>query len=129
MRGDGNGCRSKNYEPNSFNDPVQTNEPHDKPIAVQGVTGAQKQSLHSADDDFSQGGDLYRVMSKDEKARLIENIAGNLSAVKRDDIIARSIDHFRKADNDLGAQLEKRIKELRMKNKGQEVTIQQSAAT
>jgi catalase len=68
-------------------------------------------------------------MSKDEKARLIENIAGNLSAVKRDDIIARSIDHFRKADNDLGAQLEKRIKELRMKNKGQEVTIQQSAAT
>ena len=128
MRSDGNGCRAKNYEPNSFDGPKETKEPLYKPTPVQGMTGAQKQTLHKDDNDFSQAGDLYRLMTADEKARLIENIASGLSAVTKNDIIERSISHFRAADKEYGDRIAQRVKELRKRNVDAEVTIQQGAA-
>jgi catalase len=44
-------------------------------------------------------------MSESEKQRLIGNIAGSLSRVTREDIIARSIENFRKADSEYGNRL------------------------
>ncbi len=113
MRFDGNGGGSKNYEPNSFGGPVQSNEPLYAPLPLVGATGSFAWTPHPADTDFVQGGDLYRLMSEDEKTRLVENIAGSLSRVSRQEIIDRSIRNFSAADKDLGDRLEKAVRALR----------------
>jgi catalase len=113
MRFDGNYGRAKNYEPNSFGGPAQSNEPLSAPLAIQGTTGSFAWTPHPADNDFVQGGDLYRLMSEEEKTRLVENISGSLAKVSRQEIIDRTIGNFRAADTDLGGRLEKALKALR----------------
>jgi catalase len=113
MRFDGNGGRAKNYEPNSDNGPAQSNERHDAPLAVHGMTGAQKATRHAEDNDFVQAGDLYRLISPDSKKRLIEAIASTLGRVSREEIIERSIAHFRNADPEYGEQVAKAVEVVR----------------
>jgi catalase len=102
MRFDANGGRGKNYEPNSYDTPAQTNEPYQHGLPLIGVTGPSPRALHVEDDDFSQAGALYRVMPEEARKRLVENIAGSLAQVSRKDVVERSIAHFRKADADYG---------------------------
>ena len=109
----GNGGRAKNYEPNSFDGPVQTNQPHYNGLASVGVSGATPYPSHAEDDDFVQAGALYRLMSAGEQQRLVDNIAGSLAQVSRDEIIARSIAHFRAADPSYGERVEAAVKALR----------------
>ncbi|WP_110946222.1 catalase [Streptomyces avicenniae] len=110
---DGRHGRAKNYEPNSFGGPAQTDRPLWEPTPVQGVTGDHVTPLHAEDDDFVQAGNLYRLMSEDEKDRLIENLAGSIAAVSRDDIAERAIENFRKADEDYGKRLQTAVQALR----------------
>jgi catalase len=93
--------RVKNYEPNSFDGPVQTNQEMYAGIGVTGASGHYPQVPPELD-DFKQPGDLYRLMPKDAQQRLVDNIAGSLAQVSREDIVARSVEHFRKADAELG---------------------------
>jgi catalase len=109
----GNGGRAKNYEPNSFDGPVQTNRPPYAGLASEGVSGATRNARHAEDDDFVQAGALYRLMSAGEQQRLVDNIAGSLAQVSRDDIIARSITHFRAADSSYGERVAAAVKALR----------------
>jgi catalase len=102
MRSDGNYGRQKNYEPNSFGGPVQSDQPLWSPIEVAGLTGNHAPEHHHDDNDFVQAGDLYRLMSEAEKSRLVSNIAASLSRVSKPDIIERSIANFRKADAEYG---------------------------
>jgi catalase len=102
MRVDGNNGRAKNYEPNSFNGPVQTGKPLWAPIEVSGLTGNHAPEHHRDDSDFVQAGDLYRLMSDAEKQRLVGNIAASLSQVSRKDIVDRSVANFRSADPEYG---------------------------
>jgi catalase len=44
-------------------------------------------------------------MSEAEKQRLVGNIAASLSQVSREDIIERSVAHFRRADPEFGDRL------------------------
>ncbi len=104
MRFDENGGRSKNYEPNSFNGPVQTNEELYRGLSTNGVSGHSPQ-VPRAVDDFKQAGDLYRLQPADAQQRLVDNIAGSLAQVSREDIIERSISHFRKADAEYGRRI------------------------
>jgi catalase len=67
------------------------------------------------DNDFVQAGNLYRVTSVEAKNRLIDNVAGQLACVSRDDVIERSISNFRKADADYGERIEKALEMLRSK--------------
>ena len=113
MRTDGNHGREKNYEPNSFGGPQQTGEPEWAPIEVAGLTGDHVPVHHRDDNDFVQAGDLYRLMSSDEKQRLIANIAGSLAKVSKPDIIERSIANFRKADTNYGDQVAKAVEQRR----------------
>ena len=76
---DGRHKGAKNYEPNSFGGPFQTDRPLWVPTPVTGGTGNHEAPSHAEDDDFVQAGNLYRLMSEDEKARLIENLAGNIA--------------------------------------------------
>jgi catalase len=113
MRFDGNGGRSKNYEPNSFNGPAQTNEPTGLGVTLSGGTGTYVPVRHAEDNDFVQAGALYRVMSEPERERLVANIAGSLSQVTREDIITRCIAHFRNADEEYGARVATAVQKLR----------------
>lgn len=113
MRFDGNDGRAQNYEPNSFDGPAQSNEPLYAPLEIHGMAGSHPPMKHPEDNDFVQAGNLYRLMKEDEKERLIENIAGNLGQVTRDDIINRSIGYFRSADRGYGERLAKAVANLR----------------
>lgn len=77
------------------------------------MTGAQKATRHAEDNDFVQAGDLYRLISPDSKKRLIEAIASTLGRVSREEIIERSIAHFRNADPEYGEQVAKAVEVVR----------------
>jgi catalase len=108
-----NGGRKANYEPNSFDGPRETREPLYAGIAGDGVSGSYAPVRHAEDDDFVQAGMLYRVMTEDERQRLIANIAGGLARVSRPDIVERSLAHFHAADPEYGARVEAAVKALR----------------
>ena len=108
-----NGGGSKNYEPNSFGGPVETGQELYAPLASDGASGHFEYEHHAEDDDFGQAGDLYRLMQADEQERLIDNIAGSLAQVSRDDIIERAVANFRNADATYGARVEAAVKDLR----------------
>ncbi|MFE6740690.1 catalase [Streptomyces tubercidicus] len=110
---DGRHAGQKNYEPNSFGGPVETGRPLWQPVTVTGPTGEHVAPSHAEDDDFVQAGNLYRLMAEDEKERLINNLAGFISQVSRDDIAQRAIENFRKADADYGKRLEAAVQALR----------------
>jgi catalase len=111
MRADGNCGRQKNYEPNSFDGPMQSDQMLWAPIEVRGLTGNYPPEHHRDDDDFVQAGDLYSLMDEPEKARLVSNIAASLSRVRKDDIIARSIENFRRANADYGARVARAVRD------------------
>ncbi len=102
MAVDDNGGGSKNYEPNSFNGPVETGEPLYQGLQSSGMSGSYEWERHTADDDFVQAGNLYRLMDADAQSRLITSIATSLSQVSRDDIIDRAVANFAAADPEYG---------------------------
>ncbi|MEU2260048.1 catalase [Streptomyces sp. NPDC019645] len=109
-----NGSRhDKNYEPNSYAGPVQTDAALSAPLALYGHTGTHPAPLHAKDDDFHQAGELYRLMSEEEKSRLVANIAGGLSQVSRDDVIEKNLAHFHAADPEYGRRVEEAVRALR----------------
>ncbi|WP_199552162.1 catalase [Streptomyces sp. N35] len=113
MAANAQGRGAKNYEPNSFGGPVETGLPLAAPLAIHGYTGTHEAPAHTKDDDFFQAGELYRLMSEEEKQRLVANIAGGLSQVSRDDIIEKNIAHFAAADADYGKRVEEAVRALR----------------
>ncbi|MBT2509860.1 catalase [Streptomyces sp. ISL-98] len=109
-----NGSRhDKNYEPNSYEGPAQTDSALSAPLALTGWTGTHAAPSHVKDDDFFQAGELYRLMSDEEKSRLIANIAGGLSQVTRDDVIEKNLAHFHAADTEYGKRVEEAVRALR----------------
>ncbi|MFD4759452.1 catalase [Streptomyces sp. NPDC058439] len=109
-----NGARhDKNYGPNSYAGPAQTDAALSAPLAIHGWTGTHAAPAHTRDDDFFQAGELYRLMSEDEKGRLVANIAGGLSQVTRDDVIEKNLAHFHAADADYGKRVEEAVRTLR----------------
>ena len=94
MRFDGNDGGAVNYEPNSFGGPVQTGalEP---PLKIEG--DADRYDHRAGNDDYTQAGDLFRLMMPDQRQRLIDNLVRAMQSVP-EDIQQRQISHFRKAD-------------------------------
>jgi catalase len=109
MRFDDNGGRTKNYEPNSYGGPAESGEASDFPLMLSGTTGRAGLERHAEDDDYGQAGALYRVMSEAERVRLVANIAGSLRSVTRPEVIARAVEHFRRADPDYGRRLDEAL--------------------
>ncbi len=95
MRNDGNFGGQPNYEPNSFGGPAQNPAYAEPPFPVDG-DGA-RYNHRDGNDDYTQPGDLFRLMPDDAKARLIENIVGSMKSVPQS-IQERQIAHFYKAD-------------------------------
>jgi catalase len=104
-RFDDNGAGTVNYEPNSRNGPIQDTGLMEPPLKLEGNTGryaARDQAGGS--DDFSQAGDLYRLMSADQKSQLIGNLVQPLKTVPRA-IQVRQLGHFYKADLEYGSRV------------------------
>jgi catalase len=112
MRFNDNDKRAKNYEPNSFGGPVQSDEPLYAGLEATGTSGTYPWDDREAD-DFSQAGAMYRLIPEESKSRLVNAIADGLAQVSKDDIIDRSVAHFRAADPDYGARVEQAVKSRR----------------
>jgi catalase len=103
MRFDDNGGREQSFDPSDG--PAATGERHQGGYSIEGEIGAYAPIRHEEDDDYSQAGALYRVMDTPARARLVGNLAASLAQVGRRDVVERSVDHFRRADADLGTRL------------------------
>ncbi len=77
------------------------------------ATRTHEAPLHTKDDDFFQAGELYRLMSEEERSRLVANIAGGLAQVSRDDVIEKNLAHFHAADPEYGRRVEEAVHALR----------------
>src|SRR5699024_8734022 len=104
MAMNGNGGSTPNYEPNSLGGPVADPETKISPYEVEGMADSV---MHDNEDYYTQPGDLYRLMSEDERTRLIQNFADHMRPVTRDDIKLRQIEHFYRADSDWGERIAK----------------------
>ncbi|MGX4254549.1 catalase KatA [Bacillus sp. YH3-2-B2] len=99
MRFDDNGGRSVYYEPNSFGGPKESPEDKQATYPVSGFADSVSYNHH---DHYTQAGDLYRLMSEEERARLVANIVSAMKPVEKEEIKLRQIGHFYKADPEYG---------------------------
>jgi catalase len=95
MRLDDNGGGSVNYEPNSLDGPVEDPRYKEPPLKISG--DADRYNHRIGNDDYTQAGNLYRLMAKDQRDRLHAAIARSIKNVP-EEIIKRQLEHFRKAD-------------------------------
>ncbi len=74
---------------------------HGEPgLALDGAAG--RYDGRGAEDDFTQAGNLFRLMSGQERQNLFDNLAGPLSQVG-EEILQRQLGHFDRADPAYGA--------------------------
>lgn len=106
MRFDDNGKGAVNYEPNSFGGPKQDPAAAEPALPLRGA--ADRYDHRAGNDDYSQAGDLFRLMDDGARARLMDNIAGSMRSVP-EAIQRRQIAHFAKADPAYGAGVAERL--------------------
>jgi len=99
MRFDGNGGGSVNYEPNSFGGPTQDSRYAEPPLKISG--DAARYDHREGNDDYTQAGNLFRLMNDNQKQQLFSNIASAMAGVP-EFIQRRQIGHFYKADPEYG---------------------------
>ncbi|MCL6217656.1 catalase [Zunongwangia pacifica] len=111
MRVDGNGGRSENYYPNSFDD-ITVDEKYKLKAPRVTDTEAEwfdRNAAEAGDNDhYTQPGNLYRIMSDEAKSNLVSNTVGSMSQIegeKKDEIIMRQLCHWFRADPELGGRI------------------------
>jgi catalase len=83
------------YEPNSFNGPVEDSRFAEPPLKISG--DADRYNHRDGNDDYTQPGDLFRLMSPDQQQQLFGNVASAMEGVP-DEIVQRQLVHFHRAD-------------------------------
>jgi catalase len=106
MRVDGNHGSAPNYFPNSF-DNIVADESYKEPSWDIGNSVADwyNRNAEGENDHYTQPGNLYRLMSAEEKHELVKNIVGAMSGIegpKRELIVNRQLCHWFRADIGLG---------------------------
>ena len=94
------------YEPNSFNGPVEDPGVKEPPLRISG--DGDRYNHRIGNDDYTQPGDLFRLMSPESKQRLFSNTAAAMEGVPVE-IQRRWIAHCTKADPAYGAGVEKAL--------------------
>jgi catalase len=105
MRFDENGAHD-NYEPNGFGGPVQDESRMEPPLSLAGA--ATHYDQHKGNDDYSQAGDLYRLLKEDERDRLTSVIAGTMKGVP-EAVLVPNLRHFYKCDAEYGSEIAKKV--------------------
>ncbi len=83
------------YEPNSFGGPAQAPSYAEPPLRISG--DADRHDHRAGNDDYTQPGNLFRLMSAEQQGRLCQNIAAAMGGVP-ENIVQRQLAHFYKAD-------------------------------
>jgi hypothetical protein len=96
-------------ESNSFGGPKEDRGYRERPFPLSGEP-ADRYDHRAGNDDYTQPGNLYRLLDEGAKNRLCENIAGSLGQTPQR-IQELQLSHFRKADPDYGARVEKLLKQ------------------
>ncbi|KJV10696.1 catalase [Elstera litoralis] len=94
------------YEPNSFGGPTQDPSVAEPPLRLSG--DAARYNHRDGNDDYTQAGNLFRLLPDDQKQRLFQNIAASIGGVPQA-IIDRQLAHFDKADPAYGAGVRKAL--------------------
>ncbi|MHB8375405.1 MAG: catalase [Dehalococcoidia bacterium] len=97
MRSDANGGPAVNYEPNSFGGPVENPALKEASYGFELHGVAARWDHREGNDDYTQPGNLFRLLSPEDRAHLIGNIVDHMGPVRRE-IQVRQIHHFQKAD-------------------------------
>src|SRR5919109_302342 len=106
MRFDGNDGGKVNYEPNSFDGPAEDHRFREPPLPIEGP--ADRYDHRIGNDDYTQAGNLFRLMTPEQRGRLMDAIAGAMQGVP-EFIQRRQIGHFAKADPAYGAGVAARL--------------------
>lgn len=103
------GVSAVNYGPNSKGGPVQNESLAEPPLRIDG--DADRYDHSDGNDDYTQAGNLFRLMSEDQKRQLASNIAGGLSQCSQA-VRSRMLPHFDACDPDYGKQARAAIDDL-----------------
>ena len=91
-----------NYNPNTKGGPVEGTEYPEPPLRISG--DADRYDRNAGNDDYTQAGDLFRLMSADQKQQLVDNIASGLSQCSTE-VQERMLPHFDNCDANYGRML------------------------
>ena len=110
MRVDGNSAGAISYEPNSYGEWQEQPDFAEPPLAIDG--DAAKFNFREDDHDYySQPGNLFRMLSKEEKQRLFDNTARAMGDADKE-VKDRHIQNCTKADLAYGAGVAEALKRL-----------------
>lgn len=88
------------YEPNSFDGPLEDHSFREPPLRITG--DAARYDHRDGNDDYRQPGELFRLMTADQKQQLFNNIKEAMAGVPPK-IVYRQLVHFYRADPAYGA--------------------------
>jgi catalase len=83
------------YEPNTFGGPKEDQRFAEPPLKVSG--DANRYNHRDGNDEYTQPGDLFRLITMEQQQRLFKNIAAAMAGVP-EEIVQRQLAHFHKAD-------------------------------
>jgi catalase len=106
MRFDGNAGGRPNYEPNSFDGTKESPRVAEPPLRISG--DAARYSHREGNDDYTQAGELFRLIGEAAQERLMDNVAGSLRHAPAE-IQRRQLDHFVRADARYGEGIARRL--------------------
>ncbi|TGK14442.1 catalase [Leptospira stimsonii] len=95
-----------NYEPNGFEGPSQDSSFAEPPLRISG--DADRFDAHSANDDYTQAGDLYRILKPEERDRLTSTIASTMKGLPKGLLVA-NVKHFYLCDPEYGTKLAEKV--------------------
>ena len=87
------------YEPNSFGGPAEDPAYREPPLRLAG--NADRYDHRCGNDDYTQPGNLFRLMTHEQRERLMDNIRDAMQGVPLE-IVRRQVTHFYRADPDYG---------------------------
>ncbi len=102
----GKASKGVNYEPNSFNGPQQCPAFAEPPLRIDG--NADRYNHRDGNDDYTQAGDLFRLMDAAAQQRLFGNIGRSMAGVPKP-IVMRQLCHFFRADPAYGTGVAKAL--------------------
>ncbi|MDR1872200.1 MAG: catalase [Deltaproteobacteria bacterium] len=108
MRVDGNFGGTTGYQPNTLGEWAEQLAYREPPLELKGAMDSYEPKSDQTDDCFRCPGDLYRLMSPEQKSVLIDNTARNMTGVS-DNVKLRHAAHCYLADPEYGSSLAKAL--------------------
>jgi catalase len=104
MRVDGNYGSTTTYQPNSVGEWADQPDLREPPLEIQGAMYSYEPKDDATDDCFKYPGDLYRLLSPNQRAALLDNTVSNMNGVT-ENIKLRHAAHCYLADPEYGTKL------------------------